>query len=156
VNVFGDYHLKIKEAKKTKIDSESPFEIFRRYMLNIPAASSWNPWKTIAAILDDGQIKLQELHLEDFGLEMVDKKLVRSAETMKENLVIALDVLHGKRETQEQCARMDLCLANTGAMLFLAGKVDILKDGVLMANAIERGLATQKMEEFIRKISNNS
>jgi anthranilate phosphoribosyltransferase len=51
---------------------------------------------------------------------------------------------------------MDLCLANAGAILFLAGKVDSLKDGVVMArNAIERGLATQKLEEFIR-ISKNS
>jgi anthranilate phosphoribosyltransferase len=112
--------------------------------------------KTMAAILDDGQIKLQELHPDDFGLELVDKQLIGSAETMRENLIITLDVLHGKRETQEQCARMDLCLANTGAILFLAGKAENLKDGVLMArNAIKRGLTTQKLEEFIR-ISNKT
>jgi anthranilate phosphoribosyltransferase len=61
--------------------------------------------KTMAAILDDGQITLQELHPEDFGLELVDKELIGSAETMKENLSLTLDVLHGKRETQEQSAK---------------------------------------------------
>jgi anthranilate synthase component I len=38
VNVIGDYHLKIMEAKKTRIDFESPFEIFQKIYAQYPCS----------------------------------------------------------------------------------------------------------------------
>jgi anthranilate phosphoribosyltransferase len=107
--------------------------------------------KTTAAILDDGEIKVFQLYPEDFGLKMVDKKLIMASESLDENLEIALDVLDGKIETPGQKARMDICLANAGAIFFLAGKASDLKEGTELAReTIQKGYARQKLEEFIR------
>jgi anthranilate phosphoribosyltransferase len=106
--------------------------------------------KTMAAILDDGEIKVFQLEPEDFGLELVDKKFIMAPDTLEENLEIAMNVLEGKRETSQQKARMDICLANAGAILFLAGKAPDLKKGVDLAReTIINGAARQKLDEFI-------
>jgi anthranilate phosphoribosyltransferase len=49
----------------------------------------------------------------------------------------------------------NFCLAQCRSNTFLTGKVDSLKEGVLMARTVmERGSVRQKIDEFIR-ISNN-
>jgi len=107
--------------------------------------------KTKIAILEDGKIKVLQLYPKDFGLELVDKKLIIAPDSLEENLEIALDVLEGKRETVQQKARMNICLANAGAILFLAGKASDLKEGVELAReTIEKGYARQKLDEFVR------
>lgn len=110
--------------------------------------------KTKAAILDDGDIKVLELHPDDFGLELVDKNLIVAPESLEENLEITMEVLEGKRETAQQKARMDICLANTSAILFLSGEASDLKEGTVLArDTIQKGYAKSKLEEFI-KVSN--
>lgn len=112
--------------------------------------------KTTAAILDNGKIDVLELYPEDFGLEMVDKDLIRAQDTLKENLEIAMEILEGKTENSAQQARMDICLANAGAILFLAGKARDLKEGVELAREnIQNGCALGKLQEFVR-VSNDS
>lgn len=106
--------------------------------------------KTLAAFLDEGEIKILELYPEDFGLKTVHKELIRAPNTLDENLQIALDVLEGKRDSQEERARMDLCLANAGAILFLAGKAGDFQEGVEKArDNILNGNAHRKLQEFI-------
>ncbi len=113
--------------------------------------------KTTAAILDEGDIKVVQLYPEDFGLEMVDKKLIMASDSLKENLEIALGVLDGKRDSIYQEARMDICLANASAILFLAGKVQDLKEGVELAReTVEKGYARDKLQEFIQVTSVNN
>lgn len=106
--------------------------------------------KTLAAFLDEGKIKILELHPEDFGLKKINKKLIMAPDTLDENLQIALDALGGKMESQAEEARMDLCLANAGAILFLAGKADNLQEGVEKAReTVLNGNANNKLQEFI-------
>ena len=112
--------------------------------------------KTTAAILNNGEIEVVQLYPEDFGLELVDKDLIRAQDTLKENLEIAMEVLEGKMENPGQKARMDICLANAGAILFLAGKAQDLKEGVKLAQEnIQKGYALEKLQEFVR-VSNDS
>lgn len=112
--------------------------------------------KTTAAILDNGEIEVVQLYPEDFGLHTVDEDLIRAQDTLKENLEIALEVLEGKMENPAQKARMDICLANAGAILFLAGKARDLKEGVDLAREnIQKGYALEKLQEF-KRVSNDS
>jgi len=107
--------------------------------------------KTHAAILEDGEITLSDLYPEDFGLEMADKKQIRARDTLEENLQIAQDVLGGKNTNPTERARMDICLANAGAIIFLGGKASDLKEGVGIAREIvEKGKAKDKLQDFIR------
>jgi len=107
--------------------------------------------KTHAAILEDGEITLSDLYPEDFGLEMADKKQIRARDTLEENLQIAQDVLGGKNTNPTEKARMDICLANAGAIIFLGGKASDLKEGVGIAREIvEKGQAKDKLQDFIR------
>lgn len=106
--------------------------------------------KTRAAFLDDGEIKIFELYPEDFGLKTTQKKLIMAPDTLDENLQIAMDVLEGKRENEVEEARMDLSLANAGAILFLAGKAENLEEGVQKAKrSVEKGNAYNKLQEFV-------
>ncbi|EKQ53664.1 MAG: anthranilate phosphoribosyltransferase [Methanobacterium sp. Maddingley MBC34] len=112
--------------------------------------------KTTAAILDNGEIEVVQLYPEDFGLHTVDEDLIRAQDTLKENLEIALEVLEGKMENPAQKARMDICLANAGAILFLVGKARDLKEGVDLAREnIQKGYALEKLQEF-KRVSNDS
>lgn len=107
--------------------------------------------KTKVAFLEEGNINVVQLYPEDFGLELVDKKLIMAPESLKENLEIAMNVLDGKRETSSQKARMDICLANAGAILFLAGKTSDLKGGVELARkTIQDSSARLKLQDFIQ------
>ena len=47
-----------------------------------------------------------------------------------------MDVLEGKRKKKEEEARMDLSLANAGAILFLARKAETFEEGVEMAKKV--------------------
>lgn len=106
--------------------------------------------KTRAAFLDEGEIKILELYPEDFGLKTTHKRLIMAPDTLDENLQIALKVLEGKRDNTEEEARMDLSLANAGAILFLAGKAGNLEEGVRKAKkSVENGYAYNKLQEFI-------
>ena len=111
--------------------------------------------KTTAAILDHGEIEVVQLYPEDFGLELVDKDLIRAQDTLQENLEIAMEVLEGKMENPSQKARMNICLANAGAILFLAGKARDLKGGVELAREnIQKGYPLEKLQEF-KRVSNS-
>lgn len=107
--------------------------------------------KTKVAFLDDGIINIQEIYPEDFGIKCTEKELIKAPETLDENLQIAMDVLEGKTDNSSQKARMDICLANAGAILYLAGKTPNLKEGVELARTIIReGLALEKLQDFVK------
>jgi anthranilate phosphoribosyltransferase len=106
--------------------------------------------KTRVAFLDEGEIKILELYPEDFGLKKTHKRLIMAPDTLDENLKIAMNVLEGKRDNTEEEARMDLSLANAGAILFLAGKADNFEEGVRKAKkSVEKGYAYNKLQEFV-------
>jgi anthranilate phosphoribosyltransferase len=112
--------------------------------------------KTKVAFLNNGKIKVMELYPEDFGIEKSSKELIRSSSDLEKNVEIALNVLKGKISSKEDMARLDLCLVNSGAILFLAGIVNDLSDGVQESfKAVKSGRSIEKLYEFI-KISNDT
>jgi anthranilate phosphoribosyltransferase len=112
--------------------------------------------RTRVAILEEGQINVFDLYPEDFGLEPVDKRLIMARDTLEENLQIAGDVLDGKDNTSGEKAKMNICLANASAILFLAGKAGDFKEGMKIAREmVMSGRAKAKLQEFIQA-SNSS
>lgn len=107
--------------------------------------------KTKVAILDNNEIEIKELYPEDFGVKKTDKDLIKASSTLDENMKIAIDVLEGKNENEIQKARLDLCLVNAGAILFIAGIANNLTGGVNIARkAVESGYALKKLDEFVK------
>lgn len=110
--------------------------------------------KTKIAILDKGQITVQEIYPADFGVEVCDPDHIKAPETINENLKVVKDVLSGKCNSQEEEARLNLCLVNSAAILFIAGKAKDFKEGIKIArNSVESGKSTKKLSEII-EISN--
>lgn len=107
--------------------------------------------KTKVAFLDQGKIEIRELHPEDFGIKRTDKKLIKASSNLEKNREIAVDVLNGKNKTELEKARLNLCLVNAAAILFLAGIVDNLPDGVKKSlDALESGYSIKKLQEFVK------
>ena len=101
------------------------------------------------AILDNGEIDIKEIYPEDFGIQRTREELVKASSDIDENVQIAVDVLKGKKGTETEKARLDLCLINAGAILFITGVVNNLPDGVKIAReAVESGAALKKLYEF--------
>jgi len=112
--------------------------------------------KTKIAFLDSGKIKIMELYPEDFGIDKNIKELLISSNDLDKNVDIALNILKGKTNSKKDLARLDLCLVNSAAILFLAGVVTDLHEGVKESyRAVKSGRSIKKLQEFI-KISNNS
>ena len=106
--------------------------------------------KTRVALLDDGVIKVQDIYPEDFGLEKANPDHIKAPKTLEGNLNVVIRVLEGKKEKEEDEARFNLCLANAGAILLIAGKAENLEEGVKSARAaVESGAALKKLEEFV-------
>jgi len=105
--------------------------------------------KTKVAILDEGKIIMDEFHPKDFGIEKANKELIKAPGTVDENVEIVLQVLKGRIESPDKEARLNLCLANTAAILFIAGKAKDLKEGMKIAGeAVNSGAALKKLEQF--------
>ncbi len=112
--------------------------------------------KTRIAVLENGQITVEEIYPEDFGVKRCDPKHIKSPETIEENLEVVKAVLTGKKGSDEEVARLELCLVNTAAILFIAGKAQNFKEGVIIAkNAVESGMAMKKLLELV-DISNST
>ena len=105
---------------------------------------------TYASSLEDGQIKDFIIDPKDFGLSLYDKKDIEGGDA-KENAKITKDILYGNIDG----AKLDIVLINTGASLWVDGKVDNIQDGIKIAReTIKSGLAKAKLEEII-KVSND-
>jgi anthranilate phosphoribosyltransferase len=112
--------------------------------------------KTRIALLDNGQITVQEIYPEDFGFKRCNPQHIKAPETIEENLEVVKAVLTGKKESDEEAARLELCLVNTAAILFIAGKAQNLEEGVRIAkDSVESGRAMKKLLELI-DISNSA
>lgn len=111
--------------------------------------------KTKVAFLDEDKIEVKELHPEDFGIKRINKELIKASSDLEKNREIAVNVLRGKNSNEIDRARLDLCLVNAAAILFLAGIVDNLQDGVKKSfEVVKSGSTIKKLHEFI-KSSNN-
>lgn len=95
-----------------------------------------NAGLTLAAILDDGKIKIKELYPEDFGVERREIKLIEAPNSIDKSLKIFYDVLKGKDDTEKEKARLEVTLINTSALLYLAGTVKDFEEGTEIAREI--------------------
>ncbi|MGO9388340.1 MAG: anthranilate phosphoribosyltransferase [Methanobacterium sp.] len=106
------------------------------------------------ALLCEGVVKVQEWYPEDFGLEYSIPEYIKAPESLNENIEVITSVLKGRRNSIDDEARLNLCLVNAAAILFIAGKADSLKMGMkLVRESVINGDAFNKLSEFIR-ISN--
>lgn len=113
-----------------------------------------NVGKTKVAFINDGKIDVKYITPEDFGLEYSDAEDITAPDSANEHLEIIKNIISNKVETKSDKARMDLALMNAAAILYVADKVDSLKEGVSVARrCIEDGSA-QKQLELIVKYSN--
>jgi anthranilate phosphoribosyltransferase len=111
--------------------------------------------KTRIAYLENGVITIKEVYPEDFGVKRSDPQHIKASETVTDNLQVVKAVLEGKNSTKEEEARLDLCLVNTAAILFIAGKADSLEDGVKIArDSVKSGSAMKKLLQLV-DISNS-
>ncbi|MCS7208989.1 MAG: hypothetical protein NZ874_05390, partial [Fimbriimonadales bacterium] len=101
---------------------------------------------TVAAHLKpDGSVDTFEFTPSDLGLEPVPPRAVASGETPEENAQILRAAIAGDDEL-----RMRALLPSAGVALWVAGRVDDIRDGILLAlRAIESGRATEVLEDFI-------
>lgn len=107
--------------------------------------------KTKVAILDNGEIEIKEIYPEDFGIPRTREELIKASSDIHENVQIAVDTLKGMERNETEKARLDLCLTNASAILFITGIVDNFPDGVKVARkAVESGAALKKLHEFTK------
>lgn len=112
--------------------------------------------KTHVAILEDGQITVKDIYPEDFGVERYDPNHIQAPDTIQDNLKIVEDVLTGKNSTKDEEAKLQLCLVNAAAILFIAGKAQDFKEGMRIArSAVQSGLSNEKLSEVV-EISNSN
>ena len=112
--------------------------------------------KTRIAYLEEGVITIEEVYPEDFGIKRCESKYIKSPESIEDNLKVVKAVLEGKNNSSEEDARLDLCLVNTAAILFIAGKADSLEDGVKLArDSVKSGSAMKKLLQLV-DISNSN
>lgn len=110
--------------------------------------------KTKVALLQEGSVEVFELQPEDFGIKKADEKHIIAPDTLEENMEIFTRVLRGENSSPADSARLNLCLVNAAAILFIAEKTDSFSEGVEVAlKSVQSGHALQQLEKFV-KISN--
>ena len=90
-----------------------------------------------------GAVNTFYVHPSDFGIAKTDPAALKGGDAA-ENAAIIREVLSGARS-----ARRDVVLLNAGAALFIAGRVDTVKDGIsVAAAALDSGAAMQRLEQM--------
>jgi anthranilate phosphoribosyltransferase len=94
----------------------------------------------------DGTFLSYEIRPEEYGFKCCDKSdLVGGSPA--ENAEITRKILNG-----EHGPKRDAVLMNAGAGLYIGGKAETLKDGIILAaELIDSGAAKKKLDEFIRE-----
>lgn len=100
--------------------------------------------KTAVCELKDGEIMSYEISPEYFGMEMASKEDLVGGDA-KENAQITLSILKGDKGPKRNAV-----LLNSAAALYVAGKVESLREGVELAEEIiDSGKALEQLEKFI-------
>lgn len=101
--------------------------------------------KTTVCEIKNGKLINYEIAPENFGFKRANKEDLVGG-TAKENAQITLDILNGV-----DGAKRDAVLINSGAALYISGKVDSIDKGIRLAEElIDSGKALKKLEDFIK------
>lgn len=94
--------------------------------------------------LKDGEISTYEINPKQFQLEYTQKEQLLGGYA-QENAKIIRDIFDGMSGPKR-----DIVLLNSGAALYVGKKASSIKDGVeLAAKVIDKGLAKEKLEEYV-------
>ncbi|MHA1269456.1 MAG: anthranilate phosphoribosyltransferase [Candidatus Helarchaeota archaeon] len=93
--------------------------------------------------LKDGEIINYQINVKDFGLKKASIEDIKGG-NLKDNLKIALNILKG-----EKSPRTDIVLMNASAGLYIANKIDNLKDGIEVSQEI---IDSRKPIEKLKKL----
>lgn len=100
--------------------------------------------RTAVCELKNGKTMTYELSPEYFDMEIASKDDLVGGDA-KENAQITLDILNGQKGPKRNAV-----LLNSAAGLYVAGKVNSLKEGVRLAEeVIDSGKAMEQLEKFI-------
>ena len=100
---------------------------------------------TRVAEIREGTLRSYEISPEEFGFETAPLAALSGGDAA-ENARIVREILGG-----EKSPRRDVVLMNAAAALVVAGKIEHLKDGaVLAAESIDSGRAAEKLDALIR------
>ncbi len=107
--------------------------------------------KTRIAFIDGSQMKVRDIYPEDIGIKRALREHIMASDSLEENLRIIDNVLSGITDNSADEARLNLCLANASAILFLTGKTNDLREGVELARrSVINGDAYSKMVELVK------
>ena len=105
--------------------------------------------KTFVCELKEGKTMSYEISPEYFGMEIASKDDLVGGDA-EENAQITLSILKG-----EKGPKRNAVLLNSAAGLYVAGKVESLREGVEMAaEIIDSGKALEQLEKFIEFTNN--
>ena len=91
-----------------------------------------------------GAVNTFYVHPSDFGLAKCDPAALKGGDAQA-NAAILREILSGAPGP-----RRDVVLLNAGAALFIAGRVDTVKEGIaIAASAIDRGAARQRLDTMV-------
>jgi anthranilate phosphoribosyltransferase len=101
--------------------------------------------KTKISELKDGIITTYYITPEELGLDRCKVEDLTGGDP-KENAEIAIDLLRGKKGSKR-----DMLLLNSGAALYVGGKTETIKQGLVLAKeVIDSGKAYKKLEALIK------
>lgn len=101
--------------------------------------------ETAVCEFKDDEFENYVIKPEDFGFKRC-KKSDLTGGIPEENAKITLDILNGQKD-----AKRNAVLLNAGAGLYISGKAESMKDGVVLAaELIDSGLAKKKLDDFIK------
>lgn len=104
---------------------------------------------TTVCEVKNGEVIKYEIKPEDFGMTHASKEDLLGGDSPC-NAKITLNILKG-----EKGPKRDAVLLNSGAALYLRGKVESISEGIKLAgDVIDSGKALKQLEDFIR-LSNN-
>jgi anthranilate phosphoribosyltransferase len=103
-----------------------------------------NLGETTIAELNNSKIECYEISPACFGVRIAALNEIQGS-TPEENAAALIKILKGERG-----AKRDIILMNSAAAVYISGLASDLKEGFEMAsNAIDSGIALQKLQEFI-------
>lgn len=100
--------------------------------------------RTTICEVNNGELSTYVIRPEDFGYQTCSKSELVGGTPM-ENATIAKNILSGEKGPKRNAVTM-----NAGAALYVAGKADSFKEGIILAEKIiDSGMALKKLNEFI-------
>ncbi|MBU1766811.1 MAG: anthranilate phosphoribosyltransferase [Candidatus Omnitrophica bacterium] len=101
--------------------------------------------KTLICEIKEGKVKTYHIQPEDFGIPKTTLKELQGGDVNK-NVHIMMGVLKGKKGPHR-----DIVLLNAGALFYIAGKTNNIKEGIKIAEeSIDSGNALNKLKDLIK------